>query len=198
MKNSAQKGNTFLIILICAAIIIGAVIFFTSGFQKSNRLTSSSPTPDSTQATSDNLKNYTSNDLKISFSFPKDWYIDEKDYEIMITSYSTRIGENKEPDDGQIKIFINSYSGCYPSLEKDLINPACGQGEEKNKIVSKDVRQTAGGEFLKYTLDSYDENQRVQYFFQKGKKMLDIEKHPDPSQFETEFNQIIDSIRFLP
>jgi len=198
MKKSAQKGNTFLIILICAAIIIGVAIFFAVSSPKIASLTSPSTTPDSTQETSKNLKTYTSDNLKIAFNYPKGWYIDEKDYDIMITSYSTKIGENVEPSDGQIKIFINDYSGCFPTLEEDLIDPACGQGKKKNKIISKDARQTTGGEFLKYTLDSYDENQRVQYFFQKGKKILDIEKHPDPSQFEKEFNQIVDSIRFLP
>ena len=115
----------------------------------------------------------------------------------MITSYKTEIGENKPPKSNEAKIFIDNYSGCFLTLEEDLIDPACGQGKVKNKIISKDIKQTPGGEFLKYTLDSYDENQRIQYFFQKGEKILDIEKQPNPSQFEKEFDEIVNSIKFL-
>jgi len=49
MKKSAQKVNTFLIILICTAIIIGAVVFITNGFQKNTDLNTPSPTPTTTK-----------------------------------------------------------------------------------------------------------------------------------------------------
>jgi len=192
-----QKGNILIIGLIVVAIALIAVVYIR--INPVNTLQSQSTPSPSPQIDQDNqLKLYTSRDLKISFDYPKSWYVDEKDFDIMITSYKTKIGENKPPKSNEVKIFINNYSGCFPTLEEDLIDPACGQGKVKNKIISKDVKQTPGGNFLKYTLDSYDENQRIQYFFQKGEQILDIEKHPDPSQFEKEFEEIVNSIQFLP
>lgn len=195
MIKTAQNGIILLPILLVTIVIIGAVLLFKSNLiQPQTYQQTQNPSPITNNA---DLLDYTSKDLKISFKYPKDWYVDEKDYNIIITSFKTKIGEGKAPSEGQIKIVVDNYSGCFPTLEEDLINPACGQGKVKNKIFSKETKQTSGGEFLKYTLDSYDENQRVQYFFQKGDKILDIEKHPDPSQFEKEFEQIVNAIKFL-
>lgn len=195
MKLSTQKGNIILSVLIALVLVITGILIYSS-LTKSRSETATLDS--SSQKTLDSLKTYTSNDLKISFEYPKNWYVDEKDYSILVTSYKTTIGENLQPKNDEIKISIDNYSGCSPSLEEDLIKPACGQGKQENKILSKEVKNTPNGEFLKYILDSYDENQRIQYFFQKEDRILDIEKHPDPSQIETEFNQIVDSIRFLP
>lgn len=185
-------SKNIVLIFLLAAAVIGFVVFLTP---------QSSIAPGSTTSNStnkdDNLNSYRSKGLKISFEYPNEWFVSEKDFDIMITSYMTKIGENKPPRPNEIKIFIDNYSGCFPTLEQDLIEPACGQGKVKNKIISKDVKQAPGGEFLKYTLDSYDENQRAQYFFQKGDKILQISKTPDPSQFEKEFEEIINSIKFI-
>lgn len=199
MKKTAHKGNILISILIVLAVSIGLFSLLKSK-QITPLLQNSSQEQSNQQNKPDQnseLREYTSQSLKILFKYPNGWYVDEKDFDIMITSYKTKIGENKPPKSNEMKIFINNYSGCSPTLEKDLVDPACGQGKIKNKIISKDTKQTPGGEFLKYTLDSYDENQRNQYFFQKGEKILDIEKHPDPSQFEKEFDEIVNSIKFL-
>lgn len=142
------------------------------------------------------FRSYTSQALKISIKYPKGWYIDDRYRTILLTSYSTNLNRDDKPTAQQLELLIDEFSGCFPTLEEDLIDPACGQGKVKNKILSKDARQTPGGEFLKYTLESYDENQRIQYFFRKDERILQISKHPDPSQFEKEFNQIINSIKF--
>jgi hypothetical protein len=95
-----------------------------------------------------------------------------------------------------IEITLDEFANCVTTLEEDLINPACGQGKIKNKIILKKIHQVSGGEFLKYILDSNDENQRIQYFFQKDTKILQISKTPDPSRFEKEFEDLVNSIRF--
>lgn len=142
---------------------------------------------------------YTSKDLKISFAYPENWYVDEKDYDIMITSYQTVIGENKSPNPNEIKIFIDNFNGCHKTIEENLIDPACGEGGtkvEKNKILSKEMRQANDGTFYKYKVQTPN-TQFTYYLLQKSDKVLQIEKHPDPSQFEKEFEQIVNAIKFL-
>lgn len=199
MKLPVRKGNVFVPVLMAVILVITGVLIFKATPKSQTRTT---PTETTSQAvTSDeNLKTYTSKDLKISFSYPGSWQVSEKDFDIMITSYKTRIGENKEPSNNEMRIFINNYSRCLPNLEEDLINPACGEGgkKSKNQIISKDTRSTSSGTFFKYVIKVSDNNNYTFYFLQKGERILDIEKTPDPSQFETEFNQIVDSIRFLP
>lgn len=198
MKNLARKGNILIVVAIAALITIGAALYF-----KANTNTSTSPkeqyseSPRPKETINNNFKSYTSQALKISFKYPSDWFIDDRYQMVLLANYQTNLNRDDRPKDNQIEILINNFSNCFPTLEEDLIDPACGQGKVKNKIISKDVKQTSGGHFLKYTLDSYDENQRIQYFFQKGEKILDIEKQPDPSQFEKEFDEIVNSIRFL-
>src|SRR3989338_1119491 len=84
------------------------------------------------------LQTYTSQALKISFSYPKDWIVNEKDYSILISSYKTRIGENVSPNKEQIKMFIDKFSGCHMTIEENLKDPACGEGGKlvkNNQIV---------------------------------------------------------------
>lgn len=198
MKLPAREGNVFVPILIIAALAVGAALFFNFASKQQINNVPAESTPQA--VVSDNLKTHTSSDLKISFSYPKDWFVDEKDFDIMITSYKTRIGENKEPNSNEIKIFIDNFNGCHATIEENLIDPACGEGGtkvKKNEIISKEVRETVGGKFYKYVIKT--PNNIFTYYLLEGKNnILQIEKHPDPSQFESEFNQIIDSIRFLP
>ncbi len=142
--------------------------------------------------------NYTSQALKISFQYPKDWYVDEKDYSILLTSYKTRIGENMQPTNNQVRLDIDRFSGCHISIEENLKDPACGEGgpSKKSQILSKETRQTPGGTFYKYLILSSNGNKFTYYLLQKGDKILQISKKPDPSQFKKEFDQIINSIEF--
>lgn len=176
-------------------MFLGALVFKTELLP-----TSKSQIQDIQQRTESNgqLKEYTSQDLKISFKYPAGWFVEDEYPFTLISNFKSSLHKDIKLENDQIEIMISEFSNCFPTLEEDLVDPACGQGKQKNKIISKDITQAPGGEFLKYTLDSYDENQRVQYFFQKGDKILDIEKNPDPSQFEKEFDQIAQSFKFLP
>ena len=53
------------------------------------------------------------------------------------------------------------------------------------------------GTFYIYTIEDSREEQQTYYYLQKGDKILQISKEPDPSQFEKEFEEIINSITFL-
>jgi uncharacterized protein YxeA len=197
MKN---KGNLSIILIIIVALIIGALIYFKSNkeiFTLFRQETTPATQEQKKNTLEEQLQSYSSQDLKISFKYPKAWYIDDEYPFVLISNFKSSLHQDVEVKDNQVEVFIKEFSGCFPTLEEDLIDPACGQGKQKNKIISKEVNETPDGEFLKYTLDSHDENQRIQYFFQKGNRILDIEKRPDPSQFEEEFEEIVNSIKFL-
>lgn len=125
--------------------------------------------------------------------------MDEKNYSILIASYNTKIGENRVPTFEEIKIFIDSYAGCHNALDENLIDPGCGEGGSavtKNEIISKETRETPSGTFLRYIIQT-PKNKLIYNFFQKDTKTLQISKSPDPSPFEKEFEDIINSLRFL-
>ena len=136
-----KKGNTSIILIIIAVLTIGALLYFkTNIMQLSQNTVPTIQTSEPKRTTEeDKLKSYTSQDLKISFEYPDGWYVDEKDLDIMITSYMTKIGENKSPRPNEIKIFIDNFNGCHDSIEGNLIDPACGEGGPtvaKNKIIT--------------------------------------------------------------
>ncbi|MBI2621843.1 MAG: hypothetical protein HYW63_04355 [Candidatus Levybacteria bacterium] len=143
---------------------------------------------------------HVSEDLKISLNYPRGWYIDEKDYDILLASYQTQIGDNSRPNSEQIKIFINKFNiGCHQDIEKDLMDPACGEGGpsvKPNEIISKEMKQFSGGAFYKYIIESPSGNQHTFYLLENSDRVLQISKEPDPSQHEIEFEEIINSIRF--
>lgn len=191
-----DKGNITPILILSSVLILAIVFFFTPGLKTSLRVPEISPTP--TEMGS--LKSYSSQDLKIIFNYPKGWFVNEKDFDIMITSYETRIGENKAPTSNEIKIFVGFFSNCFPDYERDLIYPGCGEGgeESKNTIVSKESREVQAGTFYKYVIRTHSGEDLIYYLLYKDdKNILKIDKSPDPSQFEKEFEEIVNSIKFL-
>lgn len=142
---------------------------------------------------------YTSQDLNISFNYPKDWHIDDRDMNLLLTNYPSSLNKDLKPTDNQLELFMSSFSGCHPTVEENLKDPGCGEGGpsvKPNEIISKDYRQTAGGIFYKYTVKTPN-TQLTFYLLQNGDRVLQLSKQPDPSEFETEFDQIVDSIKFL-
>ena len=141
---------------------------------------------------------HVSKDLKISLSYPNGWFIDDEDFSILLASYKTYIGQNSRPNPQQLKIFIDRFSNCFPSIEEDLRYPACGQREDgqANEIVFKEIKDKSGGTYYKYVTRTPEDKELVYYFLEKGDKILQISKEPDPSQYEKEFEEIVNSIRF--
>lgn len=149
---------------------------------------------------SDSYLTHANDDFKILFNYPKDWYIDEKNFDILISSYPTYIGENSKPSLDQIKISIDGFSGCHPTIEENLKDPACGEGGpgvSLNEILSKDMRITEGGTFYKYVILTPNGEEFTFYILENEDTVLSISKQPDPSLHEEEFEKIVNSIRFL-
>lgn len=145
------------------------------------------------------LDAYSSKDLKISLDYPKNWYLEEKNYNIMLTTYPSSIGDNKTPTAKDLKIFFEIFMGCHDSLEENLIDPACGNGGlavNENRIISKEERKTKAGTFYKYIVQS-PKNKYTYYFLEGKNKIIRIEKTPGESQFEKEFEDLVNSIQFI-
>jgi len=197
MNRNPTRGSTLVLSLVFAVVFTAIIIFFIKF--KSGLIPPPSQNSQSSTETSD-FKSYTSQDLGISFKYPKDWFVNEKDYEIMLTSYETEFGENRSPGNNQLKMFINMFSNCFPDYEKDLIYPGCGEGGEasKNTIISKEGRPVQAGTFYKYVVRTPRNDEFVYYILYKDdKNIFQVEKHPDPSQFEKEFEEIVNSIKIL-
>jgi len=146
------------------------------------------------------FKTHTSQDLKISFRHPRDWYIDDRYRKVLITNYETNLNRDDKPSNNQIEILVDEFSGCHPDIEENLKDPACGEGGPsvaKNKIISKEIKQTKEGAFYRYIINTPKGNEWTYYLLEKGDKILQISKQPDPSQFEKEFDDIVESITFL-
>lgn len=177
-----------------AAAVIGLVVFFkTQSSTNSNLTTSNSAQKDR------NLNNHTNKDLKIALEYPASWYLDEKDFEIMITSYKSKIGENKKPKEEEFKLFLSMTSLCQDSIEKNLIHGGCGENQKVlNIIQKKEISALSNGNtFYKFLVRYPDKSENWSYYLEKDGKILQISKTPDPSQFEKEFEEIVNSIRFI-
>jgi len=196
-KENKKSARTITIALIVGVFLIFILAAFKQKPQDLSQQYSNQP-----QIQNTNFKTHTSQDLKISFQYPKEWYVNEKDRNILIASYYTRIGQNIVPKENQIKMFIDEFSGCHPSIEENLKDPACGEGGmsvQQNKILSKNTSQKTGGTFYTYIVLSPDGKQYIYYLLQKNNSdtILQISKQPDPSQFDKEFEDIINSVKFL-
>lgn len=188
MKKSKTNSRLIFAVLAILIIILGITVFRTPLLTEKFNIT-----------TEKRQNSYRSNDLRISFVYPNGWYVDEKEFDIILTSYQTKIGENRPPNTDQIKIFIDEFANCFPTLEEDLEKPGCGEGgaASRNTILSQDSKTLAGGQFHTYVIRQSNGETKTQYFLVNEEKILQISKQPDPSQFEKEFEEIVNSIRFL-
>lgn len=150
------------------------------------------------QIQNDNFKTHTSQDLKISFEYPNDWYVDDRNYTVLLTNYLTSLNSNDHPNSNQIEIIIREASLCQDTIEKNLIYGGCGENQKiLNKILNKQIQALSSGAFYKYTVQYPGHPEQMFYFLQKGDNILKLSKQPDPSQFEKEFDDIVNSITFL-
>ncbi len=177
------------ILTIIGIILIGGGLLYWKG----------SYIPNAQVSISSSVQSYTSKDLKISFQYLKGWYVDDRYQRILLTTYKTSLNENVSPSPSEVELLISEFSYCFKTIEEDLIKPACGQGGPKsyNTIVSKQSKVVDGGTFYTYTVKSPNGKISAYYLLQNGDRILQISKQPDPSQFEKEFEDIINSIKFI-
>lgn len=195
-----QSGKVVLVLALLLLLLGAAFYFFSPSLKKQEGLElmpTYPPQVETAQQTQN--KSYKSKDLNISFSYPQDWFVNEKDFDLMITSFPTKFGENAQPERNQIKFFINEYHGCHETIDENLEDPACGEGGPKvkpNEILSKETEDINGMKFYKYLVKYPDGKQQRFYFLEKGDRVLQIDKDPDPSMLEKEFEEIVKSIKF--
>lgn len=174
-----KKINKILLILALLILLIGGLLYFKNSRSE--------------------YVNHSSKDLKISLSYPKGWFIDDRYYSILLTSYETNQNNNTQPFLNQIEIQMDEFSKCFPSVEEDLMNPACGErkAEGPDKIIDKVARKTPGGVFYKYVTETPNGQKNIYYLLENDDRILKISRDPDPSNYDKEFEEIINSIRFL-
>ncbi len=194
-KRKTKKLDKFLSIIVLIIVLL-LVVFFINN--KKNTKPNTLNRQIITQTPQ--FKTHTSENLKISFQYSSDWYIYDKNYDIFITSYPTTHRDGKKPTSHQIEIFIREGPVCgRMDLDQIIIIGGCySEGKfVPHKIKSKEVKNLSSGIFYKYIRERFDTQDQTVYFLQNGDRILQISKEPDPSQFEKEFDEIINSITFL-
>ena len=178
MRKLINKNLRLLIFIVIAVVLVSAFITYQ---QKST------------------TAQHVGNDLKISLNYPKGWYIDDRYRSILLTDYETNQNKNDSPSPEQMEIYISEFSNCFPTIEEDLKYPACGENklDGPDEIVSKKTHKTLGGIFYKYVTKTPKGVENVYYFVVNDDRILQISKEPDPSQHEKEFEEIVNSIKFL-
>ena len=202
-----QSGKIVLVLVLLLLILGAGIYFFILGFKKDY----TEQIPDHSIQTTDRSKEasvsselskkYSSKDLKISFEYPDKWFLEEKYYFIMLTSYKSKINSNQQPIQGQVEIDIHNFNGgCHETIDENLKDPACGEGGpnvKPNEILSKETEDLNGVKLHKYLIKYPSGKEQKFYFLEKGDRILQIDKNPDPSMLDKEFMDIVKSIKFL-
>lgn len=143
------------------------------------------------------MAKHVSKDLRISLSYPRGWYIDDRYRTILVTNYETNLNKDTTPNKQQIEIQINNDPLCQKSTEEDLIFGGCGEGQKVlNKILNKKNKKLSSGTLQVFRVQYPDSSEKTVYYLQNKNRILQISKRPDPSQYEKEFEKIVNSIRF--
>lgn len=197
MNNQSGRAVFILITLI---FFVGVAYLFFEPFLNSNTLNTSTVEQDTQEREEDELGlvSYTSEEMKLSFKYPKEWLVNEKNYDIMITSFPTKFGDNMQPLANEIKLFMSSPNGCHETIDENLKDPACGEmGEVRNEIANKEIENLGDMKFYKYLVRYSNGKEHRFYFLEKGERVIQIDKSPEPSIYDEEFDQIVRSIKFL-
>lgn len=199
-----QSGKVVLVVVVLILIglsVIAGIMIFNPDLQQNSQdysVASSSDLNKNERVERGETKEYKSKDLKISFHYPREWFLNEEHYFLVLTSYPTVRGGNVYPEDNQIEIAIHKPGGCHETIEENLMDSACGElGDSRNMIVGKEIENLGDIKFYKYQMRYSDGKEQKFYFLEKGKRVLQIDKRPDPSVFEKEFEDIVRSIKFL-
>ena len=185
-----KTHNTLYALLALAVVLIGGAFVYSKIY---------SPLPSSKEVSTEvQTKTHTSEDLKLSFQYPKDWHVDDRYQKILLSNYQTSLNQNNQPQLGEIAITFKHASLCQKTLDEDVLLGGCGEGKNsKNEILSKTTKQVSAGSFITYAIRYPSGQGDTFYYLQQGDTILQISKQPDPSQFEKEFEAIINSIEFL-
>ncbi len=194
MKKKQNKNLTNKIIITIFILLIVAFILML----KNSNKTSPVIIDQVIKSQTNEVNTYVSNDLKISFQYPKEWSIDDRYNIILLTNYETDLNRNDSPNDDQIELTINNANLCQKTIDEEIIKGGCGEANiVPTEILNKQQMNLTSGIFYIYTIKNPQGKQQIWYYLQSKDRILQISKEPDPSQFEKEFNEIINSITFL-
>lgn len=141
---------------------------------------------------------YVSEKLALSYRYPKDWVIQEKDLSIYIVSSNNDEELNDASKRAKVEIYIKDANLCQSTIDEEFEKGGCGEvsGISKDRI-NRNTYNLKSGILYKYII-SYTQNpQQTFYYLEKGDRLLQISKEPDPSEYDQEFEEIINSIKFL-
>lgn len=196
LQKRHKKYPWFVLVGLSLVLLLVGFGFYQSSFISSRKEV---PSISPTIAPVRQEKTYTSKVLGISFSYPKEWYVTDIGYRAIITNYSFTTSIDYRPNNNELEIQISEYSLCQATLDQDIVFWGCGEGEQvANVILEKKTKELSDGILFSDYLIFYPQSniRQRQYYLQKGDRILQIDKAPDPSRFEKEFEEIINSIVF--
>lgn len=202
---SNQSGKTILMLVFLLLVAGTTIYYITHGFRQqelTNKTVSNGIPIDNknTNNAKSTTKMYSSEDLNISLEYPNAWIVDDRYVEVLLANFQTSLNSNKKPQPNQIEILLHNARGCHKTIDENLKDPACGEGGSNikpNEIVSRETEDLNGIKFHKYLIKYPDGTEHQFYFLEKGDRILQIDKKPDPSMFEKEFEEVIKSIKFI-
>lgn len=192
MKHFSAK-NSFLLFLL-TVVFVGLAFFL-----KTPSIQNPKPITLSAIKSSNNLNTYISKDLKISLEYLKGWFVEDEYPFVLISNFKSSLHNNFQLKDDQIEILLWNKSLCQDTIEKNLIYGGCGENQKVlNVILNKEVKIIpSGNTYYKFLVQYPDKSETWSYYLGKGEKVLQISKKPDPSQFEKEFEDLVNSILFI-
>lgn len=191
-----QKKYYYLIIVVCVVWVCLFGLIFYQSFSISQKEGAPNNT---TEVPVAQEKVYTSKDLSLKFSYPAAWYIKDLGYRVIITNYKFVSSTDYRPNNNEVEIQISNYQLCQGTLDQDVVFWGCGEEERvANQILEKATKELDSGILSNYLIFYPQSNIRQrQYYLQKGDRILQIDRAPDSSRFEKEFEKIINTIIFL-
>ncbi len=197
-----QSGKIVLVLILLLLILGTSYYIFIPNNKKQDYLPSSTIDQgiDLTKKLSVALKKHISQDVKISFDYPQDWMIDDRYNEILIASFETSLNSNQVPSGKEIEIVIHNARGCHKTIDENLKDPSCGElglNAKSYEILSKVVEEMGNSKYYKYLVKAPNTPEQRFYFLEEGERVVQIDKNPDPSIFDEEFEEIVKSIEFL-
>jgi hypothetical protein len=186
-----QKGNTFIFLLIGGLVVMGLGFYFKTQLSRSTsndyKTTTSNnptiPTPQPTsQATPDQTKTYHSKTLKISFSYPSDFQVEEKFTTISLKNNA-----------GVVLISRNGTNfSNIESYLKDSDSKVNLKVDQENKFTAGDldhvtrIEQFTSGSINKHKIDFIYKDYNIYSISTSSEELYD------------ELDQIAQSFRYIP
>ncbi|MEX2028380.1 MAG: PsbP-related protein [Candidatus Curtissbacteria bacterium] len=193
---SAQTGNILIFLLIGVALVLGIVFLL----QKKPILTPKTESTSSSSVKVDDLKSYTSEKLKLSFSYPKNWIISElSDRSIVVADKELSLDPNAKMNDKQIKITITTSPTLAGQSFETSLKYLDEREKGKNNIVSEDkidIGNKRGIRRMVQPLVGSDLNKYILIFIQNNNSLYSLSATPADSSLMPVFDQMLQTFKF--